>query len=299
LCGHDVHIAGLVATVLTLAEFDLPYGLVATFQPREEHSPSGAADFVADRAFLDEGIAAMLGVHLQPVLPHGSFSVEPGAVNASADEFTIVIRGTSAHGAYPHLSRDPIVAAAALIQGIQQLVSRRIDPMHPAVVTVGRIAGGDAPNQVPGEVTMAGTIRAYSEVDRSFLHDGLRALASDLARAYGCAAEVEVGVGEPVLANDPGLAEALAVGLSDAGLTRSAPFRSCGADDFARYSQAFPSAMVFVGVGDGEPGSPGLHHPDFAPGDDIVGHVAGVYLRGYLAMAEHLTGGQPIPDARR
>lgn len=148
VCGHDVHTAALTAVTNALHGLDLQVAMVAAFQPREETIPSGAKDFINDIAFLANDLRAMVAVHLQPVIPAGSFSAVGGTINASADNFQIVIHGRPAHGAYPHLSRDPVVAASALVQAIQHLVSRRINPMNPAVVTIGKITGGESENQV-------------------------------------------------------------------------------------------------------------------------------------------------------
>jgi len=288
LCGHDVHIAALVAVTNAVARMDCPLPLIALFQPREEVIPSGAVDFIADPSLRAQGIEAMIGVHVQPVLPLGSVSAVAGVINASADNFEITVHGTPAHGAYPHLSRDPIIVTAAIVQGLQQLVSRRTDPMNPAVVTIGKIAGGNSHNQIPGTVTLLGTIRSFSETDRHQLHLLLRQVATGLAEAHGCSATVAITLGEPVLKNDPELASRVTHTLEADGFTQSEPFRSCGADDFAYYGQTFPSLMIFAGVGDGNPQSPGLHHPEFVPDDDSVSLIARIMMLSYLAAAEHL-----------
>lgn len=287
LCGHDVHMAALVATAAALHDVidddDAP--LLAVFQPREEVVPPGAVDFV-DRPELAAGaVVGIVGVHVQPVLPAGSFSAEAGPINASADNFEVVVHGQAAHGAYPHLGRDPIVAAAAVVQSLQQLVARRNDPMQPAVVSVGRIAGGDAHNAIPGEVTMLGTIRAYGEDQRTALEDDLRNAVTATALAYGCTATVAIQRGEPILDNDPVLAARVSATLQADGFAAVPPWRSCGADDFGYYGTTIPSLMIFAGVGDATPGAPGLHHPAFVPRDDAVRDVARIMLASYFALA--------------
>jgi amidohydrolase len=288
LCGHDVHTAALIAAARAIRSVGAPLPLIALFQPREEVMPSGAEDIIDDEALLAQGIRAMLGVHLQPVIPGGSVSAVAGAINASADNTTITVIGTPAHGAYPHLGRDPIVAAAAVVQGLQTLVSRRIDPMNPAVVTIGRIAGGESANQVPARVVMEGTIRSYTEQDRLELHEAVRTTATGIAAAYGCRAEVHVQPGEPVLRNSPELAHYVSRALEDAGFLEAPPVRSCGADDFAFYVSRFPSLMIFAGVGDARPGTPGLHHPSFVPDDSVIGEVARIMVVSYFAAAREL-----------
>src|SRR4051812_40062240 len=157
LCGHDVHMAALALVTRVLRSVDLGCSLVSVFQPREEAPPSGAMDLLTDGRLAGTGLRAMVGLHLQPMLPDGVFSAAPGAVNASADEFLIHVVGSPAHGAYPHRSRDPIVAAAQLVGALQTLTSRESDPMRPSVVSVGRIRGGDAVNAIPATVELGGT----------------------------------------------------------------------------------------------------------------------------------------------
>lgn len=288
LCGHDVHAAALTAATKVIASLGSPVPLLAVFQPREESFPSGAADFVAADALRNHEIAALIGVHLQPGIPKGSASAAAGAVNASADNFDILVHGRPAHGAYPHLSRDPILAAAAVIQGLQQLVSRRIDPMRPAVVTVGRVSGGDSHNAIPAQVLLQGTIRSYSKADRDLLHEEVRRISESVSTAFGCTASVVIQLGEPILENDEQLARLTSSRLVVNGFRETAPIRSCGADDFAFFSAQLPALMVFAGVGDGDPNSPGLHHPAFVPDDSSVEEVARIMLLGYFAAANAL-----------
>lgn len=283
LCGHDVHAAALTALTLTLRALPIPLGFIAVYQPREEVMPSGARDFIASADFRAHEIGAMIGIHLQPALPDGQISSIPGPVNASADDFEIRVIGRAAHGAYPHRGNDPIVAVAAIVQAAQQLVSRRVDPMTPAVVTIGRMRAGDSNNQIPGEASLGGTVRSYSEVDRAFLQAELDRLARSIATGYGCSAEVTFRPGEPVLHNDPELTASIAAALEGDGIVQAEPFRSCGSDDFAFYSEFFPSLMIFAGVGDGAADSPGLHNPAFAPDDALVGVLARMMLRSYFA----------------
>jgi len=285
LCGHDVHMAALSATARVVAAIGAPVPLLALYQPREEVIPSGAEDFVGDATLLRHDVRAMIGVHMQPAIPAGTVSVAPGVINAAADNFDIVVRGRPAHGAYPHLARDPIVAAAALVQALQHVVARRIDPMNPAVVTVGRISGGEAYNQIPGEVALKGTIRTYTEADRELAHALVRSAAESTAEVYGCVAEVTLSIGEPVLRNDEALVLRLQQELETIGLELRPPVRTCGADDFAYYSAIMPSLMVFLGTGDGDPRSPGLHHPRFVPDDSAIGDAARVMLLAYFAAA--------------
>jgi amidohydrolase len=208
-------------------------------------------------------------------------------VNASADELDVLVTGPGGHGAYPHRSADPVLAMAQIVVALHHLVSRRVDPLASAVLTVGEIHTGTAPNIIPAEARARATLRALDPADRVPLQEAARALVSHTAAMYGCTGTMTVAECEPALVNDPALTLASAERLAEVGLAR-AEFRSCGSDDFAFYSAAYPSVMLFVGVGDGAPGSPGLHHPRFVPPDELVGDVARAYLAGLRGAVDLL-----------
>lgn len=289
-CGHDVHMAAAVAVARVLATAGAPVPLLLVLQPREEVLPSGARDVTEDAAFAAHDVRAVVGVHLQPRLPQRHFAATGGAVNAAADLFTIVVHGRPGHAAYPHLTADPVVAAADLIGTLQHLVSRRVDPTNPTVLTIGSIEGGRSHNVVPAAVRMSGILRTFDEEDRVNLHRAIQSTSAAVAGVHGCTAEVEVFLGTPVLENDPALAAAATLWLERAGLEPAAPHRSCGADDFSYYGSVCPSLMVFVGVGTGSHDQPGLHHPSFLPPDESVLEVATAMLAGYLGACEMITG---------
>lgn len=296
-CGHDVHLAATLAVTRALQDVGPPCPLVVVLQPREETLPSGAKDVVGSPEFAASDIAVMLGVHVQPRLAQGHFAATPGPVNAAADQFTIVVNGLPGHAAYPHLTADPVVAAADLIGTLQHLVSRQIDPTNPTVLTVGSITGGNSPNVVPACVRMTGILRTFDEHDRARLHEAIASAARAVAEVHGCEAEVQVSRGAPVLDNEPELTTAAAVWLERAGLHPAPALRSCGADDFSYYCDAVPSLMVFLGVGSDEPGQPGLHHPRFLPPERSVGEVARAMLGAYLGACGKYVD-LPAPEPR-
>ncbi|MEV5890472.1 M20 metallopeptidase family protein [Nonomuraea fuscirosea] len=305
-CGHDVHLAAVVALARAVAatgardshaadvharDADALAPLLVVLQPREETFPSGALDVVASGVLGRHRVQAMIGAHVQPVLAGGTIACAPGPVNASADEFRVTVRGAEGHAAYPHLTRDPVLAMAQVIVAAQQLVSRVADPMVPTVVTFGTVNAGSTPNAVPGEAVARGTLRTMSRKWRERLHERFAQVVEDTARAYGCVAEVEILPGEPILVNDRALAVRAGERLREQGWTVDDELRSCGADDFARYGEVAPSLMMFVGVDT----AAGLHSPGFLPDDDAVGAVAEALLAGYLAASPPSTGG-PSPD---
>jgi amidohydrolase len=290
-CGHDLHCAALVAVARAarLLESELPCGLLLVLQPREEASPTGAGDVLASPAFVAHDVRAVIGAHVQPVLPRGVVSARRGAVNASCDELTITVAGRGGHAAYPHRADDPVLALSQTVVALHHLVSRRVDPLDAAVLTIGRLDAGTASNVIPPVARAYGTIRALDPDDRKRLREAAHEVVTHTAAAYGCTGTLELVENEPVLHNDPRLASAILPALVELGLRPDEEFRSCGSDDFAHYSEALPSAMLFVGVDEGVPGSPGLHNARFAPPDDVLGELAGAYLAG-LAGALTLLG---------
>jgi amidohydrolase len=285
-CGHDVHLAALAAVGRAARRADLPVALLAVLQPREETSPSGAQDIASATSFAAQRPAAMIGVHLQHQFPAGTVAAAAGTVNAATDDFEITVAGTGGHAGYPHLAADPVLALCQSVVALQHLVSRRVDPTHAAVVSVGALRAGQAANVIPATATAAGTIRTLAGSDREFLRTAIAATVASTCRAYGCDGTVAITPAEPALVNDPQLTAACLPLLRAAGFRVDTEFRSCGADDFSYYSAVVPSVMLFVGSGT----DVSLHHPRFLPADDAVGQVAATMLAGYLAAVSWLAG---------
>ena len=291
-CGHDAHLAGLVALGRAVARVGGPAPLVLLLQPREERAPSGAADVVASGVLAEERVDSVVAVHVQPQLPAGVVNATPGPVNAATDEFTITVAGHGGHGSYPHTTQDPVLALCAIVVSLQQLVSRRVDPTVGAVVGIGQLEAGRSFNVVPDTARARGGLRVMREDDRELLLRALVEVVEHTAAAHGCTATVESSSNMPVLANDPALARATAAWLTRGGATVDDGWRSFGADDFSHFCAGHRGLMLFLGV-DGGPGGadgrrPGLHSPRFLPGDEVVGQVAEGLLAGYLAGAELL-----------
>jgi amidohydrolase len=295
-CGHDVHLAALTAAGRAVRRAGGPLPLVAILQPREESYPSGALDLVGSSQLEAQDVRAVIGVHVHPHVACGQVSVGPGPVNAASDEVTITVRGRGGHAAYPHVTRDPVIAAAHVILALQHLISRRTDPMHPAVLTIGTVQAGAAANIVPSQVVLTGSLRTFEPADRASLWSAVSATAGATAEAYECTAQATFTRGEPVLDNDPALAAAAAANLARAGFGVVDSLRSCGSDDFAYYGTRYPSLMMFAGVGQpGTMNAPGLHHPAFLPREEAVEDVARVMLAGYLAACSVVLPGASVP----
>jgi amidohydrolase len=203
-CGHDGHVAmGAVAARL-LARQRLPGRARVLFQPAEE-GDGGARGMVA--AGVLDGVTTVFGVHLWNEMPVGTLGVKSGPLMAATDALRIVIRGRGGHGAKPHRAADPIVAAAHVVSGLQTILSREVPPVQPAVVTIASIHGGKAFNVIPDEVVLTGTLRSFDAELRRSLPERMTRIATGMAGALLCRAEVEVKPGNLAVMNDPRVAE--------------------------------------------------------------------------------------------
>lgn len=334
-CGHDVHMSALVALAraayaLHGEERDgLPAPLLVVLQPSEEAYPSGAKQLVDELMSSGDppSLAGIVAAHVHPELPWGEVALDPGTVNASCDHVAIAIEGRSAHGAYPHRGRDPILALAQVVVELHAQIGRRIDPLHPATLTVGMLEGGSAENVIPERARARASLRAYRPEDRQALSELVEDVVAGVAGAHGCHGSVELTAGEPPLENDPALvsrARALlaevdaamsagtggevhigagpgAGGEAEAapGLRVAPPWRSCGSDDFAFFGMlGAPLAMAFVGL-DGADAftSRPLHHPELLVPDAAVRAVARALAVLYVAAAVGVTS-QPLFTTR-
>jgi amidohydrolase len=292
-CGHDVHMAALVALARAahaLGE-ELPAALLVVLQPSEEAYPSGAEQLLGDLTALAP--AAVVAAHVHPELPWTTVALDPGTVNASCDYVEITVHGESAHGAYPHRGRDPILALCEIVVSLHAQVGRRIDPLHPVTLTVGVLDGGSAENVIPAQARARAALRAYRPEDRQTLRLMVEVLAAGIAGAHGCRATIDLQPGEPALANDSDIVVGARELLDDAGLSLAAQWRSCGSDDFAFFgSLGVPIAMGFVGL-DGAEGfaTRPLHHPELLVPDEAVGAVARAQAVLYLAAVTAVTSG--------
>lgn len=281
-CGHDVHLAALTAVCRAAsacaAGAELPLPVLAVLQPREEAIPSGARDLVASGALAAHEPAAIVAVHLQHQLPRGTIAAAAGTVNAATDDITITVEGVGGHAGYPQLTADPVVALCQSVIALQTAVSRRSDPTHAVVVSIGMLEAGQAANIIPAHAAAKGTLRVLDEADRPGLHQTARQIVEHTCLAYGCRGTVTIDQGEPALVNDQALTIATWPWLREAGFTIDTSFRSCGADDFSYFSRGARTLMLFLGTG----GPHALHHRSFLPADEMVGQAASALLAGYL-----------------
>ncbi|MEV8252884.1 M20 family metallopeptidase [Rhodoglobus sp. NPDC076762] len=282
-CGHDVHMAGAVALARAAMSVELPVALVFIFQPREESYPSGARDIMESGVLDAHDVRAVLGVHVHPDVPVGSVTTGAGVVNAASDEFRIVVEGSGGHSAYPHKNTDPIVTMAQIVSTVQTIVSRRIDPMHPVVLSFGSVHAGQAANVIPAMASASGSIRSSTAEDRLTIARELERTVRLVSEANHCTGTVEITHGEPVLSNDPELVRLVDPALNAQGFDVVEPMRSCGSDDFSFYSDAYPGLMMFLGTRTHRADLT-LHSADFLPDDESVAAVAHVLAAAYGAL---------------
>lgn len=282
-CGHDVHLAAVVAVTRAARQLRLPAGLVVVLQPREEVGPTGGRDVVASGVLDRLGVRSIVAGHVQPLVPAGAVSADPGPVNAAVDELEITITGRGGHSAYPHLAVDPVPALAAIVLALQETVRSAVDPLRPVVLALPQVWGAGAPNVIAERAGAAGTVRTMHLEDALVLRDRIARTVEGVAAAHGCRGDVVVRCGDPPLVNHAGAALAAHEILGEFGVPL-APFASLGSDDFATYGLSLPTLMLFVGTGEG-PAGPMLHDPRYLPGDDRVRDVARALVAGWLGAA--------------
>ena len=280
-CGHDAHTAILmgVAEILNGIE-DLPSGEIRLlFQPSEEswdkELKSGATRMIDDNALED--LDAVIALHVSSQIDSGQVSIGEGHMLAAVDTFKAIIKGEGCHGASPHTGVDPIWIQAQVVNAIQAIRSRRLNPISPSVITIGAIHGGTATNIIPHEVEMIGTIRSYSEEIREQLHEELEKAVA-VAKALGGDYEFSIERGYPALYNDPEVAQLIRTvsveAIGEDQLPNAEP--SMGAEDFAYMTQKAPGAMFFLGAKYDEMNRP-HHSPIFDINEDSF-HVGAAVL---------------------
>ncbi|HEY7861587.1 MAG TPA: M20 family metallopeptidase [Gemmatimonadaceae bacterium] len=262
-CGHDVHASWAVGAARLLVANPAERDVLVILQPAEELGEGAAA--VLESGALDDA-QMIFGGHVDRRFDVGQVVAQAGPLAASTDSFTIIVTGAGAHGARPHESHDPIVGAAALVGALQTIVSRRLDPAEPGVVTVGTIVAGSASNVIPDRAELTGTIRATTPAARTLLGTELRRMAEAIAAAYDLTASVQLSGGTPPIVNPPQIAAAAREAVTNVlGLDAlvALPNMNMGGEDFAMYMERMPGC--FMRVGAREPGTRAIpaHSPAF------------------------------------
>ncbi|MCT9811177.1 M20 family metallopeptidase [Acidovorax sp. Be4] len=284
-CGHDGHTATLLAAARCLARercFDGTVHLI--FQPAEE-GLGGARKMIADGLFERFPCDAVFAFHNMPGFTAGMFGFMEGAFMASSDSVIVTVQGRGGHGASPHLAADPVVAAAHIIVALQTIVSRNVDPREMAVISVGSIVGGDAPNVIPDSVQMRLTVRAYRPEIRALLRERITAVIRSQAETMGVSAEVEYLWRYPALVNDvqaTRFAREVAQGLVGEQNLMSDLQPLTGSEDFSFMLEQCPGSYLIVGNGTGDHHATGgcmVHNPGYDFNDAILPIAASYWVQ--------------------
>jgi len=271
-CGHDGHTVMLLGAAKHLAKtrnFDGTIQFI--FQPAEENVAGGRV-MISDGLFEKFPVDSVYGMHNMPGFKLGEFAVRKGALMASADFFDVKITGSGGHGAFPHQTIDPIVVASEVIGAWQKIVSRNVDPLKAAVITVGQIHGGNTSNVIPEEVTMSGTTRSFDEDVQDMIEENMAKILHGICDAYGAKAEFiyERRYAATINTSDEtDVAIAVAQGLVgvDAVDTNTTPVM--GAEDFSWMLKERPGCYLMIANGAGE-GSCHIHNPSYDFNDKIL-----------------------------
>ena len=277
-CGHDGHTAMLLAAAKAIAQDDAQEPsfegtLNLIFQPAEEGG-GGAVRMMDDGLFEQHPCDAVFAMHNMPGVPVGHFVFRDGAAMASSDYATIRIHGTGGHGAMPHRAADPLVAAASIVLALQTIVSRNVDPLHTAVVTVGALHAGQANNVIPALATMELSVRALDPQVRLLLEQRIKTLVAAQADSFGVRAEIDWRKGYCVLVNSTDETDfARQVALQLVGperVTLHGPALT-GSEDFAFMLEKIPGSYLLIGNGDGDSaGACMVHNPGYDFNDDNI-----------------------------
>ena len=268
-CGHDGHTAMLLGAARYLAETrNFDGTAVVIFQPAEEGGAGGKA-MVDDGMMTRFGINEVYGMHNYPGMPVGQFGIRSGPMMAAADYLVIDIEGVGAHAARPHLGIDTVLVGAQIINAIQSIVSRNVDPLKSAVVSIPMFQAGNADNVLPQTVRLRGTARSLDEDVRVLLEKRLHQVVEGTAAAYGAKAKLSYRRNYPVLVNheqQTGFAASVASQIVGSTQVDTTLPPMMGAEDFSFMLNERPGAFIWIGNGD----SAGLHHPSYNFNDETI-----------------------------
>ncbi len=264
-CGHDIHTSALVllGKILWSMREQLTGKVILVFQPAEETASGAKAMMEAGFREKYPDIDQVIGFHTDPTLDAGTIGLVKGAANASTDEVTVTVKSPGGHGAHPYRCGDPVAAAGYLLTQLQTVISRENPALEPAVLTFGMIHGGTAPNIIPTEVVMKGTLRAFDETGRKNMWDAIRRVSELGAKAMRTEAKTEIKEGVPVLYNDPETIEQIRTACEHIlGAGKALDLKaSPGSDDFSCFLSCAPGVQFKCGTGNEDPKSrKGIHN---------------------------------------
>ena len=296
-CGHDGHTTILIGAARVLAKIarqspqSVPRPISFVFQPAEEGGAGGqkmVQEGCLTGKIIGPPVANMFGLHGWPRLPLGTVGTRPGPLLAASDRFDIIVKGIGAHAAFPHVSRDPIVAAATIVSSLQTIASRNVDPLASVVVSVTMLNSGSAYNVIPSQAKISGTVRTLTPDVLHLTQRRIEEIATNTAKAFGCEATFEYRLGYPVTRNDAGAVEmfnTIARTMLGEPSVINLPSPVMGGEDFAFYCQEVPSCFFVLGlIPPGKKSVPDLHQPTFDFNDDAI--AIGVEMFCRLALRD-------------
>ncbi|HPX96018.1 MAG TPA: amidohydrolase [Brevefilum fermentans] len=293
-CGHDCHTAvGLSVAKLLAAHKDELQGTIKfIFQPAEEMD-GGAAHMIAEGALENPSLDYIMGFHVWNELPIGSYGLVPGPMMAASEIFNVKISGKGGHGAQPHATRDPILAAAHVITALQSIVSRNVDPLDTAVVSVCQVEAGTANNIIPQEALLTGTLRAFKPEVMVIVKERFRTIITEIANTMGCQTEIElITVTEPVINDEALVALMTEITLEihpDATIVTN--MQTMGGEDFSLMMKKAPGCFMMVGSANPERGlNYGHHHPKFDVDETCLPYAVAIMAQGAMRVLEHRPG---------
>ncbi|MGA7803460.1 M20 aminoacylase family protein [Bradyrhizobium sp.] len=276
-CGHDGHTAMLLGAARYLAETrNFAGDAVVIFQPAEEGG-AGAAAMIRDGLMDRFGIEQVYGMHNGPGIPVGSFAIRPGPIMAATDAIDIRIEGHGGHAARPHKCIDTVMAGAQLVMALQQIVSRNVDPLESAVISMCEFHAGNARNVIPQTAELRGTVRTLTPEVRELVEKRVREVVAGVAQVTGTRIDLVYERGYPVTVNHAAQTD-LAIRIAkdvagEANVHETAPLM--GAEDFSYMLEARPGAFIFCGNGD----SAGLHHPAYNFNDEAIVYGTSYWIK--------------------
>ena len=269
-CGHDAHTAMLLGAAHIISKYseEIPGTVKLIFQPAEEHGMG--AKKIVEEGFVDD-VDAIFGIHVWSDLESGVIGIREGPFLASSDSFKIMLKGLGGHGASPHLSKDPIVVAVDLINAYQKIISREVNPLEPAVLSVTSIHAGSTYNVIPEDAEMLGTIRTFNMDVRNLIVERMKEITLKYSEAMRCNASIEFAEDYlPPTINNSELAEFARDALRDLGKI-TVPEPTMGAEDFACYMEKTKGLFIALGIYNEEKGiTYNHHHPKFNVDEDIL-----------------------------
>lgn len=281
-CGHDFHAAAVLGAGMILARIreEIPGCVKLFFQPAEE-KVGGARQLIEAGAMDNPRVGAVIGGHSVPGLPAGHLGLKSGPVMASADHFRLVIEGIGGHAAMPQQTVDPIVAGAAVVSALQTAVSRNVSPMDPAVLSVGAFHAGTAPNVIPSEARIEGTIRAFDPGVRQRMWELLERIATGVGSGLGARVSIERLEGIQAVVNDPELTRLLSRSAVEiAGPEKVAEGTVVTvSEDFALYGERVPACFVWLGSGKAAGENHLWHHPCYDVAEEALPVAAAFFAR--------------------